>query len=41
MYDPVLGPLNSYERGGPAALSPHNRQLNNDKNTEIMSTEEF
>ena len=24
MMDPVLGPLNSYERGGPAALSPYN-----------------
>ena len=24
MFDPVLGPLNSYKRGGPAVVSPHN-----------------
>ena len=35
MVDPVLGPLNSYERGGPAALSPYNTRKE-DKNLQIV-----
>ena len=33
MFDPVLGPLNGYSRGGPAAVSPYNspsKEIDND-----------
>lgn len=42
MFDPVLGPLNSYERGGPAAVSPHNiRRSDLEIGAAILSTEEL
>ena len=42
MVDPVLGPLNSYMRGGPAAVSPHNALCKDVQNgPAIMSTEEL
>eukprot|EP00353_Schmidingerella_taraikaensis_P000067 CAMPEP_0185595206 /NCGR_PEP_ID=MMETSP0434-20130131/77589_1 /TAXON_ID=626734 ORGANISM="Favella taraikaensis, Strain Fe Narragansett Bay" /NCGR_SAMPLE_ID=MMETSP0434 /ASSEMBLY_ACC=CAM_ASM_000379 /LENGTH=60 /DNA_ID=CAMNT_0028223047 /DNA_START=139 /DNA_END=321 /DNA_ORIENTATION=- len=33
MVDPVLGPLNNYSRGGPAAVGPYNnpsKKIDND-----------
>ena len=41
MMDPVLGPTNSYERGGPAALSPYNQKIKVDKKMDLISTEEL
>ena len=41
MMDPVLGPINSYERGGPAALSPYNQKIKVDKKMALISTEEL
>ena len=41
MMDPVLGPINSYERGGPAALSPYNQKIKVDKKLALISTEEL
>ena len=41
MMDPVLGPINSYERGGPAALSPYNQKIRVDKKMALISTEEL